>query len=260
MWSSLLFILFAAYVDASQITKVKGNKAIIVMEDETFEEGDKVLALDENGKKKASLLITKVKGNKAQATIEKGRVSSGMSVTSSNTSSKKSSARGSKRSTGKMMGIIGGISQNTMVISTGVGKGTYTSSSFVLSGMVDLPISKALIIRGKAGLNQYAVAKDSTKAAFSYLGFEGGLNWNLSKSLWIGGGGAFLLTMSKASKIPGLSTNASTNSFFFVGVGGNISISRNQYIPVSVDYALFPGGAGITANSLLLRAGYAWDF
>jgi hypothetical protein len=141
-----------------------------------------------------------------------------------------------------------------------VSSGTYSGSSFALSGMIDLPISKSVSIRGKTGLNQYSVGQGSSTASFLYLGFEGGLNWNLSKSFWIGGGGAFLLTMSKSSNIVGLSANPSTNSFFFAGLGSNIAMGRGRYIPISIDYALFPGGAGISANSLILRAGYAWDF
>lgn len=260
-WSSVLLIFLTLFAEASQIEKVKGKKVLIGIDQETFEVGDKIFALDDNGKRKAALKIIKVQGSKAQATVEKGRVTPGMAVTlGGGGRGSQSGAAGARKSSGKRMGIIGGLSQNTMTISAGGSSSSFSGMSFAVAGMVDLPLSQKITLRGKAGANQFSVAKDGVGAAFTYLGFEGGLNLNLTKSFWVGGGGAFLLTASKSSNIPGLDASASTNSFFFAGLGANISIGRNRYIPISFDYALYPGGAGVAANSLLIRAGYAWDF
>jgi hypothetical protein len=262
MWNNLLFIFLTLFADASQIDKVNGKKVFIMMSEETFKVGDKVYALGEDGKRKALLTITKVRGEKAQADVIKGKVKPGMSVTSGGGGGDKSSSKSkvsSERSSGRKMGVIGGISQNSMTISTGGSSANYNGSSFALSGMLDIPISQVFTIRGKAGLNQFSVAQGSIGASFSYIGFEGGINWNINKSFWLGGGGAFLLTVSKSSNIPSLASSAATNSFFFLGAGSNISIGRNNYIPLSIDYALYPGG-GVTANSLILRAGYAWNY
>jgi len=264
MWSNLILVFISLVSNASLIDKVKGNKAIILMQEETFNLGDKVFAIDEDGKKRAALTIMRVQGSKAQAEIIKGKANPGMAVILRSSSGENRSLSkvqvGRKKMSGRRVGIIGGVSQNAMSITTGNNSGRFSGTSWTFSGLLDLPISEALTIRGKAGLNQFSVARGGAGASFSYLGFEGGLNWNINKSFWVGGGGAFLLTATRSSNIVGLDARAATNSFFFVGGGSNISIGRNKYIPISIDYALFPGGAGVSANSLIIRAGYAWDY
>lgn len=254
---SFLFLM-TPFLEASQIQKIRGNRVLIQIDGDTFSSGDQVFALDDSGRKRASLKISKVQGNKATAVILKGKAQEGMVVSAGGTSSKRTSSSGG--GSGKLTGIMGGLNLNSMGLSYQGTSTAYSGNSFSVLGFMDIPLSKSFVLRTKGGLDSFEVVSQGSGASFTYIGFEGGLNWHLSPSFWVGGGGAFLLTMAKSSSIYGLDANASTNSFFFAGLGSNISLSGGKVIPLSLEYALYPGGAGVTASSVLLRAGYAWSF
>jgi hypothetical protein len=279
MMNSLLFFFlsfFLFFAEASEISRIKGKNATITMSNESFSVGDTVFATDDSGKKTATLKIIKVKGDKAQAKVQKGQARQGMSVVSqggedsrSPSSKRRSSSRSSrggssrgkgKKSSYKKMGILGGIVQSSMSIDDGSTANQYAGSSFTVSGFMDIPLTSSLVMRGKLGYYPFTVKKGAEGVSFGYLGGEGGVNLYLSRSFWVGAGGAFLMTMSRNSNIPRFDTKASTNSFIFLGLGLNLSLGKN-IIPISLDYAMYPGGSGVKSpSSLLIRAGYAWNF
>ncbi len=247
---------------SAQIQKVSGKKVLILLEGDEFAVEDKVFAFNEAGKKKAILIITQVKGSKAIAKVLKGNPEVDMQVGGDDFSAEKSDRRsgsGRRKNLKLKVGVIGGISNNSMSIKVTSVSATYSGMSFALSGFADYSLSSHLKIRGKGGLHQFTIEGQGSSASFSYLSFEGGLNYYLSPQFWLGGGASYLLAASKSSNISVLDSGASTNNLFFIGAGYDISLKQG-FIPISFEYGIFPEGAGVSASSILIRAGYGWNF
>ncbi|MCS6837497.1 MAG: hypothetical protein NZ480_01500, partial [Bdellovibrionaceae bacterium] len=183
------------------------------------------------------------------------------SVSTKNVKDSTSTAETSSHEVGNnRIGIMGGVFQNNMKIEVSGTTFNYSDMSMALGGFVDIPFADNIDLRGKAGYLQYSVAKDGVSASLGYLSLEGTLQLKIVGGLWIGGGGAFLLTVSRNNNIPGLDASSATNSFFLLGLGYDIRLGKGAILPLCVDYILFPGGSGISANSLAIRAGYGWAF
>lgn len=253
-WSELLC--------ANQITKVSGAKVLIQVTDLDVKSGQDVYALDESGKKKAILRIDKIRGDRATANIIKGKAKSGYYVEVKSKGGGGSARVDQDRDSSikdSRLGLLLGITQNTMNVNLSSASYNLSGSAMVVAGFWDIPLSEGLFARGKVGVKQFSTQMGSIKAEFQYLGLEGSLNFKLGNTFWLGGGGAFLFSMSKSSNVPGLDVSAATNSFFFGGLGANFRLGRSSTIPVSLDYAMYPSGTGVSASAILIRAGYAFD-
>lgn len=263
-YSLAIFLSFfiSDVIFANQISKVSGAKALIDISDLDLKSGQEVYAVDDKGKKKAILRIDKIRGERATANIIKGKAKSGFYIELKErvSSSSRSSDYGSSRATSdSRLGLLIGITQNAMAIKLSSASYNLSGSGMTVSGFWDIPLSEGIFARGKAGIKQFTSASGTSKANFQYLGLEGSLNFKLGSTFWLGGGGAFLFSLAKDSNVVGLDISASTNSFFFGGVGANLRLGRSAIIPISIDYAMYPSGTGVSASSLLLRAGYAFD-
>lgn len=249
--TSLIILISVASAWASTVERVRGQRVIVRIQGVTVAPGEEVITLDASGQRRGAIKIDRVRGARALGTIQRGQVRPGMKVVTA----KSASAAGS----GKLLGIMGGLHQNTMAVNQNTTSTNYAGNSFSFAGFLDFPMGESFTLRGKTGLTQFQAQQGDTGSSFSYLSFEGGVNWNLSSSFWLGGGAGFLVTMAKSSNIPGLSTDAATNSFFYGGLGYNYRLSSGKVLPLSLEYALFPSGAGVSANSIMIRAGYAWS-
>ena len=254
-FAGLWVLLLSLGLQANQITKVNGAKVLIQLSDLEVLAQDEVYAVDDEGKKKALLRIDRVRGDRVTADVIKGKVKVGFYIESKGVSSISS---GSQAVSKNRMGILLGMAQNNMSVQIRSTSYELTGMGLLLSGYFDLAFTQNIFARGKAGIKQFTAAQNSAQASFDYLNLEGSLHYRLGSIFWLGAGGAFLFTLNKSSSVPGLDISASTNSYFSGQLGADFKLASGSVIPISFDYAMYPAGAGVSASSLMLRAGYGW--
>jgi hypothetical protein len=285
-------LIFSGTAFAASITAVKNKRVMINLEGMNASVGSEFYAVNPSGKKVAILRVSQVKGGKAVADITKGSAQVGYSVQgkggggSSSASSADSyydKKLSNRANTGNSMGLIGGYLMNTMSASFIGGPlgATYpvsasmSGSGLGVLGFYDYAISPRFILRGMAGLEQYNVtgsittldcgpdgAKSTTcDVKLTYLSFYGYARYNVLNNAtkwWVGGGYGYLYAMAKSSSVL-KSDQISANQLFVFSTGVDFRMSPKTYIPVSLEYGMFPSSDSVKANIIYLRAGYAWN-
>ncbi|MEZ0391527.1 MAG: hypothetical protein ACAH59_04885 [Pseudobdellovibrionaceae bacterium] len=293
--TSLFCCVFSLSLWAGTVSQVKGSKMIIQLEGESASPGNEYFILNSAGKRVGLVTIKQVKGTKALAELTKGRANAGDSIQAkgaSTSASQSSSAAASEtstttskkstKSTGKYrVGALLGYAMNTFSLSvqdktnTALKEDvTMKDSTFNLKGFYDYDLSPEFTIRGAAGYESFA-AKGTTTASicsngsstecsvkYDYLALEGSAHYNFLTGptrVWVGLGYSFLIAMTKSSNIPNL-TESSTNQMILFSGGTDISMGPSSFIPLVVEYGMFPGSSNVTANSIFLRGGYGMTF
>jgi hypothetical protein len=144
-----------------------------------------------------------------------------------------------------------------------------------VKGFYDYQLSPAITVRGATGLEGFSVTGSTVNqicekgtsttctVAFNYLAFEGSAHYNFltgKTKAWLGLGYSFLLAASKQNNIPNLSSDSSTNQMLLAGAGADIGLSGGSFIPVVVEYGIFPGSSNVNASAINLRTGYGFHF
>jgi hypothetical protein len=279
----MIFFGASSLLHAQSVTNVKDKRVLLNLGAESWEPGDKVFALDDQGKKKALMRIKKVKNGKALADIIKGSASTGMAVIMGKKGSGGGSTGGTTSSshaglrTGSAYGYTAAVMMNTMSISkfNSTAYGTQSvdmvGTNFGAGMFYDYPLSSAWFARGHGTIEMFDVEKKvslpfcagTTKCSTTFLqsGFYGTFNYVLTPSpmrWWVGGGGGAVIYLSKESSV------LKTSSFFFNtivmgAVGVDIFTSRNSFFPIAFEYQMIPDKeAGVT--SLVLRGGWGTTF
>ncbi len=273
---------------AASVTQVKGSKVLISIEGIEAASGTEVYVLDNSNKKIGLLAIRQVKGSKAIADLLKGRAVDGAALivkspsatksSGSASSSPSSSDKGFLKKGKNVGGVLVGLAMNSLALTiqnvAGIKEDAVLKDmSFNLKAFYDYDFMPELTIRGAAGLETFS-AKGSTKAAlcdngtncgvsFNYLAFEGSAHYNFltgKTKAWVGLGYSFLVQMSKASNIPNLSSDSSTNQEILISAGADFWMNAKSFIPVVVEYGTFPGSANVVASSIYVRSGYGLTF
>lgn len=147
-------------------------------------------------------------------------------------------------------------------------------NSFGLTGAMDYPFNSWLILRGTLGYEPFVVAGTSTlfacnnlssrdcNANISYLSAGGFARFNLTKSrfqTWAAVGGTAKFPISKTTTALRADDIKMTMTF---GLGGGFDyfITNKTFIPASLEYQMFQSSETVTANMILIRAGYGWAF
>lgn len=290
----------SSFALAGQVTQVKAKKAVITTDGLTSAQvGDQVLALGPDGKPKALMIIRQVKGGKAIVDITRGTAIPGLTVQNRPGGSKSSLSRPVKDSdleqpsaplaerleeqrmaptNGPAWGLLGHFNMPSMDVSFAVDGRTaetkLTGTSFGFSGFYDYLITSRFQLRGIVGIDQingtgstalddcgqqttsncdFKVMYLTMQGTARYLLTEGSTRW------WIGGGGSFLLALSKSSNVLDTS-QVSTNQIYSVSAGADFGLSKFSFIPVSLDYGIFPPSDTVKATMITVRAGYGWFF
>lgn len=286
----VFFILvFSSTTFAASVTAVKGKKIMINLEGESTAPGSEFFVLSPNGKKVAIVRITQIKGDRALADILKGAVRMGYSLqargggggasTSSSADSYYDKKLSARAHTGNSMGVVGGYLMNSMLASFMGGplgatykvEASMSGSGFGALGFYDYAISPRFAFRGMTGVEQYNVAgsintPDCTQTTICdvqlmYLSFYGYGKYNLlmdNHKWWIGGGYGYLYALSKASSVL-RADQISANQVFVLSTGFDYRLSAKNYVPISLEYGIYPSSASVKATILYLRAGYAWN-
>jgi hypothetical protein len=296
MRASLIFLLALSLtpsVWAATVSQVKGNKLIIDLEGESAAPGTEFFLINSAGKRIGLATIRQIKGNRALGDITKGRAkagdkaqlrsSAGSTAVKSNSGSESSTNRSKSRKKPQHTGgLLLGYSMNSMALSA-QSKNTVTNkedvkltgSAFSVKGFYDYALTPEFTVRGALGLegfntkgntSTYRICENDTSlectVAYNYLALEGTAQYNFmtgSSRAWVGLGYSFLVAMTKKQNIPNLS-ESSTNQMILIAAGTDISLGPTSFIPLSVDYGMFPGSSNVSASSISARFGYGLAF
>lgn len=273
--TSLILLSFSNSVYAAKITTVKQGKGLVDLEGDSAESGDRFFAVDSNGKKKALVEVKQVKGGKAIVAVVKGNIVAGYSMTATGKGGGSGGSGGGKSLAGSnraSWGLTVGMINSSMTAKTTAGSVTMTGSSFDLLGYYQTYLDKNINVRIFGGYQTMKVAGSGSvscngstncTADLSYLGLGALVRYSFyrtqSMEFSVGGGLGFLFAMSKSSNI--LDTSKITTNQTVIGsLGMDYHLSRKNYIPVQLDYAMFPDNNTSSATQMAIRAGYGWSF
>ncbi len=277
----LSWILFLAFSSAfaADITKVKGNKALINLDGLEAAEGDVFFAIDSNGKKKGIIKIDKVKGDKAIGAISKGKAQVGWtltkrgpkaagddSVTPSSKSTKGFSASNHDTFIGAMVGY--GMDSAEVTLDSG-DVASLSGSGISAKGFFDYKLFPNIWFRGFGGIENFngtggnvCTGGATCDVKIMYITFDFWGRYVFSDKEfrpWLGGGFTLLFPMTKSSTAI-VETSITTTSTYGVGGGADWFISKDSFIPMSVEYQLFPSSNQAKASIIALRVGYGMSF
>ena len=237
--------------------------------------------------------ITQVKNNRALGELSKGKVQVGATFSAQNpyTGTAAASPRARSSNTApsgsyhrsKMAGgFLVGMAQNSMAITVQSATApftqaaaTLTGTSFNLKGFLDYDLNPSFTFRGAAGLETFNVTgsigsplcdlgtNSTCTVGFNYLAFEGSAHYNFLSGptrAWVGLGYSFLVAASKSNNIPNLDTSSSTNQLILISAGVDFPVGKSSFIPVVVEYGMFPGSSNVTATAIYARVGYGFSF
>jgi hypothetical protein len=292
LWTATCFLFSSASL-AAKIAQVKDKKVLITLEGESTAVGNTFFAMNAQGKKVAIIKITQVKGDKALGEISQGSARPGYLIAprtpggggSSGTASAGSSdsyydRKLSQRDhNGNSWGVVGGYLMNTMtatfvsgtpITSTRI-TANMTGSGFGALGYYDYLFSPTIALRGMTGVEQYKVsgsiatadcaATTTCMVDLNYMSFYGYGRWIFlpgKYKSWVGGGFGYLYAIGKSSTVL-RQDQISANQIFVFSLGTDIRLSAKNYIPVTLEYGLFPSSDSVKASIIYLRAGYAWN-
>jgi hypothetical protein len=146
-----------------------------------------------------------------------------------------------------------------------------SGSGFGVGGFYDYPFGDSFAGRVFTGLEQFVVKGSADNNACSgstncdaditYLSAYGLAKWYFLPGKyrsWAGGGAGFMLALAKSSSALNES-QISTNQVFTAAVGTDIQMSRQNYVPLSLEYNMFPDSSTVKASMIILKAGWAWN-
>lgn len=281
--ATLIMTAWTSSAWALRVLSIKDNRALLDLEGESFQPGDRIGARSSDGRARALLEVKQVKGNRAVAAVVKGQLLPEYSVArlgasggkSSSPSSSSKSASEPRAKDRNSWGLLGGYTMTTMNVKTSIGTTTLTGSSFDFGGYYQMQLDGKISARILGGYETLSAKGNATSAIcdnltttnctvdISYLGLEALLRYSFIQSkqweVWAGGGLGFLFAMSKSSSILDTS-KISTNQTIVGSVGLDYHLGRNNYIPLQLDYTMFPDNNTSSANQIIFRFGYGFNF
>jgi hypothetical protein len=279
----ILGLLVGGPLFAGEISKVKGSNALVDLKGDSASPGD-MFYTNADGKHKGIIQITKVKGDKAIAKIVKGKVDLGMT-----TEPRPASAGMAKRRRGgggggpaskdrSYLGVVLGFAMDKMSVqvndfntNANIGTANLSGNSFSAMGLFDYRMFTQIWFRGLAGVEGFAVSgtsicgtnnKEACNATIYYLAGDFLARYLFSEGSmrpWLGAGVELMFPASKTSTALNPASIGTTNALQ-VALGFDWFISRDSYIPFSVEYGLLPKSNEVEATWISVRAGMAFDF
>ena len=284
-------LLFTAFLispgaHSADVTKVKGSGALIDLKGEGAAPGDTYFTIGSDGKRKGILQINKVKGDKAIGKILKGKVDVGQTLEKRASGGgavaggSKSHSGGSSASTSNAFwGGMAGISMDKMSVGvnsatvSGAKAGTAAMSGIGYSamGFYDYQAWNLIWFRGLGGLEGFNAAggnicgtsnTSACNASIYYISLDFVGRFVFSQGNlrpWIGAGVALMFPASKSSTA--LDSGSISNTSVIQGMGGvDWFISKDMFIPVSVEYGMLPKSSEVEASWMAVRFGLGVPF
>lgn len=288
----LFSFLFSLQAIAASVQSVKNNKVLINLDGQIVSPGQLFFLFDSAGKKRAIVKIRQIKNDRAVAEVTRGTPDQGYILANEPIESKPAPVAAPRERVrkekyqpvssynGTTWGALGSILMSNMTADfTPSGATTKSSSamkgtSFGALGFYEHPILPEFQLRAVAGLEQFNVTgttngnfcegSSTCNVNITYLSMYGGGKFNYYSTsnyrLWLGASYGFLWALSKSSSI--LNTaDISSNQVYVLSAGGDYILKdRKTFIPVSLDYGLFPSSATVKANVIYIRAGWGTNF
>ena len=282
---ALPLLMLSPMAYAAQIMKVKGGGALVDLQGDKANPGDTFFTMSSDGKKRGIVQITKVKGDRAIVKILKGKVDQGMTLQARGGGSSVASG-GSRKKVGNSgepaMGrsFWGGMvgvnfdSLKVQVLNNSTQQNetaTLSGTSFSALGMYDYEMFPYLWFRGMGGIEGFSAAGSSVCGTLNNSACNASIYYLAGDALarlvlpagdfrpWAGVGIELMFPVSKTSTALSTSSISVTNVIQIAG-GVDWFISPGMYIPISLEYGLFPTSNAVTANWIEFRAGLGVPF
>jgi hypothetical protein len=276
--SVLLVQFFANAVWAASISAVQGEKVLMELGTDSATEGDLFIAMSPEGKKLGVLRIQKVRGNKALAQVVKGRAEKGWSaVARGSAATKPHKAAPVKQEVVtktdlRIGGLVGYsmINQNVSVLGTAV---SMTGNGFNGGLLGDYFFNDSLGVRAIATIENFDAQQTITTTSCTHVntcetkimyGNLGALaRWTFvpgTAGLWIGAGAYLMYPFSKSSNAIDDTTTITMTYVLTAALGADIQIGDGMFIPLQVEYGMFPTTSDVTTNWIVFRGGFGMSF
>ncbi|KHD87731.1 MAG: hypothetical protein OM95_12935 [Bdellovibrio sp. ArHS] len=253
---------------------IKKDRVLLDLEGESVQIGEKLGARDADGKARALLEIKQVKNNKAVAAVVKGAMTQDYSLEKLSRAAKASQTASRAPRSQSAWGLTGGYAMNTMSVKpANASSVSLSGSSFNFSGFYQMQLDGNISARILGGYESLQASGTSSSASctgstncsveIGYLGVEALVRYSFIKTKTLefnaAAGLGFLFAMNKSSNVLDTS-KISTNQTIVVSVGLDYHLSRNNFVPIQLDYAMFPDNNTSSAKQMILRAGYGFNF
>lgn len=268
---------FSSLAFAGEVTKVKGRGVLISLSGDDANVGDLFFLL-KDGKKMAIIRVTKVKGDQAIGSILKGKADVGMTTQKREGGGGKSAGGGGGGGGSSRMGAskksywggMIGYSMDSMTVDLPSGATvSMTGSAFSAMGLFDYKLFNRGWFRGLGGYQGFqaqgsAICLGSTTCNMnaSYIDLNFLFRYLFTDSAfrpWLGGGFGLMFPAAKSSTALDTGSISSTGIFIISG-GLDWQISPTMYVPISLEYGMFPKSATVEASWITVRAGVAVPF
>ncbi len=286
LFVAILLFLFSAFAGAAQVRAIKGNKLLIQLDGSMFNVGDILKIRDASGHVRALAKVTKVAGRFAEA-VYKGRPMQGYSVVlfphdqferwrmamkqrrmmnRQRPYQAESTTMGPKSTSYGVM--LGYTSSSASVTLNNSSKVSLSGTGFRLMGYMDHPLLSWFSFRGEAGFDQFNTSGATNSlcnnaactAEITYLSADLLGRFTLN-NLWGGVGVDLMFPLSKTSTALS-SSSISTITAYALAAGYDFHYHGvgNPYIPVEVQYLIYPSSSTVTASELSLNVGWGKTF
>lgn len=249
---------------ALQALVVKNNRVLFSL-DESEADSLSINAIVVSTDKSTQVKLMQVSGTRALGQVIKGTAKVNMSFRQLSAGNGVRSSSTKKSNTN--LGILAGVSINSMNIKVNT---TTTlnlqGSAFNILGIFDYHLMNNFTLRGAAGYEGFKASVASSTCAsgtcavtLNYLSAEGfaqydAIEFNGGSRFWLGVGVGGLMSISASSEI--INTDSmKTNQIFILGSGVDVRLDNNTYLPIQVDYFIYPDG-DIKTTQLNVRLGY----
>ncbi len=273
--------LFTPVVFAAQIAKIKGKSVLIDLAGTAAKPGDAFYALSSDGGRKALIRISKIKGDKAIGKIIKGRPAQGMALelrTKSASVAYKNNPYNAENKNRAYWGGLFGYSRDSMNVDINNSlSGQFlqtvnmTGSGFSGKALLDYELVPQVWFRGSSGLEMFNVSggsvcgesnAQSCDAKIIYMTFDflGRYVFKQGRlSPWLGAGVSLLFPATKSTTALS-EASVTTTSVFNIAGGADIVMSQKMYIPLQIEYSIFPKSDEVSASAITFRVGAAFAF
>lgn len=286
---TLVHLMALQSLEAATVAKVKGRKVLIKLEGDRASAGDLFYTISPEGKKKGILKVMKVKGDQAVAIMGKGQVKTGWALqfrsagmtrkspkakshAAAESDSSSSATSSSSPTSNAFWGGMFSFASQSMDVEIGDSPNTenvsLSGSGFGGKALLDYEVMDKVWFRGMGGLEMLSVSSgdkicgngnQTCEVNITYLSLDFWGRYMFSMNTfrpWLGGGFELLFPMSKDATAVENSSITNT-SIMAVGAGFDYFLSPTMYIPVQVEYGMFPSSDQVTSNYFGLRAGFA---
>ncbi len=279
---SAAFLLFTSFTTAMEVSKVKGNRVLIQLDDQPVSPGDEFYAMNPDGKRKGLIKIKQVRDERAIGLLAKGQAEPGWTLEKRTKNGSKTKPKESTNSTASdttgnpndraYYGLQLGMSMNQMSVSQSNGDTvSLTGTSINFRGLFDYELFDRIWFRGNVGYMGFKTTGpnrcgNSFNAActvdISYIDLDFWGRYLFSMGMyrpWLGGGFSLVFPMSKTAT-PLDPASISNNTIIALGGGLDWFFTKRFYVPLQAEYGLLPKSSTVSASIIVLRLGAAFTF